>query len=173
MKWLRYAAGLGTLVAVVAAKPEFVGMMVSQGMTYVAVREEEGARARWVKIGDDVGGYRVTSYDPVRETLQLRKADTELELTLKIAAVEPTPTRELLESLVKGDPELQYQLEALKYLADRLHRTDENIARALKDPTASETVGQLRRVRALDQRNLELFSQRLYEVARSRAKAGR
>lgn len=167
----RLAGALAACVVAASARPELTGMMVSQGVTYLAVRAEEGDRARWAKIGEEVGGYRLLSYDPGREALRLRKGETELELTLKMAAVEPAPTLELLTALVDQDPELKSQLAALQYLADRLSRADEEIAKTLKNPAAGEVVVQLRRRRALDQSNLEIFTQRLYALARSRAKA--
>ena len=154
------------------AAPEFVGVLVSQGVTHIAMRSDSTGDTHWVKIGDFMGEYRVRSYDPKKETLSLQRGEAEIELALKSASVQSAPTLTLLESLVKaGDKNLEGALQQARQLEDRRNNTAAELAdleiRAAKEPSRSETVKQMQRKLKIEEANLEFLYQSLLAAARS------
>jgi hypothetical protein len=67
MKLLRAALLFPALIATTAATPpEFDGVMTSQGTIYFALREDPTVATKWIKLGDNIGGYVAKSYDKNR-----------------------------------------------------------------------------------------------------------
>jgi hypothetical protein len=154
------------------AAPEFIGVLISQGTTYVAVRSDATKGAIWLNIGDRVDEYRVAAYDPKRAALLLKRDGTDLELFLKSGAVQSAPTVELLEQLVKkGDSGRERELQELRVLDARCKKTAAELAdlesRATADPRAAEKVPHLRRQLQLEQGNLAYYLESLTAAARS------
>ena len=162
------------LASVCFGSPEFIGVLVSQGVTHLAVRGESQGRMHWVKIGEEFDGYRLKLYDSQRELLILQRGDSEVQVALKSAAVQPAPTRVLLESLVKaGDANLRAALDQAKQLEDRRDETAKRLSK-LEAQTGSQVervsvVNEVRRKLKIEEDNLEFFYQRLMEEARKRA----
>lgn len=77
------------LPAATTAKTEdvtFKGVLVADGKTTISLSNAAG-NSRWVEIGRDFAGYRVTSYEPATETLSLVKDGVTTEIRLQDAKV--------------------------------------------------------------------------------------
>jgi hypothetical protein len=177
MKILRMAQSVCLVAAFCAvtcgAAPEFIGVLTSKGVTYVAVRPDPAEPAVWVGIGDTFAGYRVRSYDAKQDTLLLMRGSDAIEVKLKQASVQAKPTITLLEELIRrGDPTLQDSVKDLKTLESRVAKTVAELAaaeaRAVNAPTTSETVVHLRRKLKLEEGYLDYYFQALNEAARQK-----
>ena len=114
----------GLVAASAFAAPEFIGVLVSQGKTYVAVRVVEGERTSWAGIGEMAGDFRVVGYEAKGETLLLTRGGVEYCIALKSATVQSAPTSEFLQSLVKkGDVAMEAILRELMALESRRDKT--------------------------------------------------
>jgi hypothetical protein len=125
------------------ASPKFVGVLTSNGVTYIAVRDDSSANAIWVGIGQSVGEYRIVSYDPKKEILSVVRDSAALEVPLMTASVQPAPVLALIERLVEnGDTELASALDSLRTLDERRKKTAAELSeletRAVSDPAANE-----------------------------------
>jgi len=98
--------------------PEFVGLLLRNGTTYVALRELGSSGATWAKLGETALGFHIKRYDANREMLLLWKNDWETEVPLMKASLRSAPTIEQLAKLEQlGDSELRAVREALQDLA--------------------------------------------------------
>lgn len=169
---LRLVALCSVLMVSARANPEFVGVLVSEGTTYVAVRTEDKGSVRWAKIGDVVGAYRALAYDAKAETLVLKKGSAEMRLTLKNSTVQPTPSFPLLEALVKnGNLGLEQEVKNLSTLMERRDKTAAELENALKISPDADRVRDLRRQLSIEAGNAEILLQHLFAMAQNRAKA--
>ena len=157
-----------------AATPEFDGVMASRGTTYFAMREAPTQGTRWIKLGDRIGSYRVSSYDQPKETLSLTSDEGETLVVLKPGAVRAAPTVQLLQTLVTNGDDIQtYVLRALRELEQRRDQTAATLveweARALKQPSAksNDMVVNLRRKLELEEANLAYYIEKMLEASRN------
>jgi hypothetical protein len=157
------------------ADPEFVGMLSSNGNTYVAVRADAGATPTWVNVGGRVGSYEVISYNAARETVLLRANGRDIEVRLKTAAVQPMPPMDVLKQLAAGKPELEKLLENARTLEARVRdtaaeiaREEAKVAKGLNDFGAS--VKELHRKHQIEESHLSYYVEAL--TKRIREKAG-
>jgi hypothetical protein len=163
-----------------SAPPEFDGVMVSQGTTYFALREEPAHASKWIELGGSVGNYVLKSYDTLKESLSLTRNGTNIEVMLKIEAVRSGPTIELLKAVItKGDATRHVELQALEMLETRRNDTAHKLAdwetRLLKDPDSAKAdmVVNLRRKLELEEANLEYYTERMLGVWRKEVKSSK
>jgi hypothetical protein len=76
---------------------EFSGVLAAGSETKVSLMDKATGASRWVKLGQEFGGYVVSSYDAKAETVLLTKGAQQFRLQLKSSskvkagpAVEPT-----------------------------------------------------------------------------------
>jgi hypothetical protein len=152
----------------VAAPPEFDGVMASQGVNYFALRPDPSRTIKWIKLGDSLGDYILKSYDQEKETLSLSRNGESVEVVLKTGSVRSAPrsgpTIELLKGLKEnGDVSQTALLNMLTSLRDRRDETARQFAeleaRAMKEsePKKTEMLTQFRRKLELEEANLEYY----------------
>jgi hypothetical protein len=154
------------------AEPEFVGMLSSNGNTYVAVRADAATTPTWVSVGGRVGSYEVVSYNAATETVLLRANGRDIEVRLKTAAVQPTPPMDVLKQLAAGRPELEKLLEDARTLETRLKDTAAELAReeakAAKGSSHFEgSIKELRRKHQIEESHLNYYVEALTKHART------
>ena len=166
MKMRCLAVFLTLLTNSYSGPPDFDGVMVSQGKIYFALREDPAVASKWIKLGDRVSDYVLTSYDREKETLSLDLKGKSVQLLLKTGSVRSgpraAPTIELLKALpVAGDVSQNQILDLLTRLRDQRDDTARKLAgveaRALKEPEPKRTemVKEWRRRLELEDANLE------------------
>jgi hypothetical protein len=69
----------------------FVGVISVGPDSLFAIRAEEASPARWMRLGDNAGGFVVSAYEAKSETLTLRKGAESMTLALAKAHVRMTP----------------------------------------------------------------------------------
>ncbi|MFT3870645.1 MAG: LysM peptidoglycan-binding domain-containing protein [Nibricoccus sp.] len=69
------------------AAVEFVGVSTENAETKVALVETSTGATKWVKPGEQFGGYTLASYDETEKSILLTKDGTELRIKLKEAKV--------------------------------------------------------------------------------------
>lgn len=170
MKLLQIVALSGWLAVSANAAPEFVGVLVSDGTTYVAVRTEDQGGVRWTRIGDAIGEYRAMAYDSNAEVLSLKKGDAEIRLTLKNSTVQLAPSLALLESLVKNGSVGLEEVRGLRTLMERRDKAAAALEDALKSQAAADRVRDLRRQLSIEESNADYLLQSLVAVAQGRGR---
>ena len=89
MKALYYLLGLWLATAALGAEPsiDFLGVLAGGSETSVSLADKTSGQTRWVKIGQEFGGYLVSAYEEGSETVILSKGGQQFRLRLKTAKV--------------------------------------------------------------------------------------
>ena len=71
----------------VSAEVQFLGVMGDSRQTYFALRADETAATKWLRVGETLGRFTVASYDAEIEALTLRDAGQSMILRMPAARV--------------------------------------------------------------------------------------
>ncbi len=159
----------------VFAGPEFSGILTLGGKTYLGLRDDDGKPFEWRAVGEEVGEFRVTSYEDSTETVTLTRGGSAIKLRLKGAAVESLPTVGLVERLaLSGDTKLEKLLPNLKKLEGLRDKTLSAIAevesRGASEEKAWDQLSGLRRKLKIEEDNLEYFVRDIVGISRKAVK---
>ena len=182
------------VVNVCSAAPQFDGVMASKGETYFALRADPSSPTKWVKLGDHVAEYALTSYDKTKETLPITAEGATIELVLKTGSVRPgetqpgqtqpavpvffKPTFELLKKLVNdGDLTREVEVQLLGNLERMRNGTAAKLAvletRAGTDTKKLADLSEWRRRLQLEDDNLEHYTEQMLQAWRAQLKTGK
>ncbi len=131
---------------------EFVGVLVAGSETKVSLVEKPSGASRWVKVGQEFGGYVLAAYEPATEIVILSKDGQKFRLQLKSsskvksgAAAEPAP--EIKRAILNN-------LRQLAAAADQFY-----LENGKTQATLEELVGETKYVRKLNVVDGENYAQ--------------
>jgi hypothetical protein len=89
MKLRYYLLGLLLATASFGAEPsiEFLAVLANGGETAVSLSDQSSGQKRWIKIGQEFGGFVVSAYEAAADTVVLSKGGQQFRLRLKTAKV--------------------------------------------------------------------------------------
>jgi hypothetical protein len=97
MKVRYYLPGLLLATVLLGAEPsiEFLGVLANGSDISVSLADSSGGQKRWIRLGQEFGGYVVSAYEAGTETVVLTKGGQQFRVRLKTAkvkagSVEPT-----------------------------------------------------------------------------------
>jgi hypothetical protein len=97
---------------------QLVGVMADSKQMRFAIRANEGARTRWVSLGEKMAGFVLISYDSEKQALTLQNDTERIELKLPESRVQAAT-----DKFIRAPERIQ---EAAKAMAEVLKAENEN-----------------------------------------------